>query len=153
MAKRKSKLPPHISAGTVKRNGKERRDTFAPITDSVLLSDAFQDLKSSEQLLYVFMNVSLHGNRQPAQDITEELPLSFSKILRADTTFYFPKSLAIQYSSRYKDSGKRLTGDIRALEEHGFIRIIESGKSRKTKSIYQFSEEWKNWRPPEKVPP
>lgn len=149
--KGKSNLPPHITAGTVKRNGIEKRDTFGIITESLVLSDAFQDLKSHEKLLFCYMTVSIHGHRQPAQDATEENPLS--SIMKRETTFYFPLKTACEYSKRYQSSHERLYQDIKALAEHGFIKIRSSGKHGKTKSIYEFSEEWKHWKAPENIPP
>lgn len=45
----------------------------------------------------------------------------------------------------YGNEKKNFKGDLKVLEEHGFIETVSHGISVKQKNIYRFSDKWKKW--------
>lgn len=128
----------------IKRGGKEMSDTYARITDSLLLSEAFQDLKPRTQMLYIFMREQYMGKRKPNRDFDENSPIW--EAIRSDECFYFPFHTAKSYNKSYKANSGRLYTDIEVLIEHGFIEKIVSGKANRDNSIYKYSDKWQKWK-------
>ncbi len=150
MAKKKSigqSLDSYQTTGTIKREGKLVSDTFTPITDSVLLSEAFHDLKPHEQILYIAMRSQEYGKRKPCRDYMEG-SVEWERV-KSDKCFYFPRSMAERYCKRYAHNNhNRLYKDIGVLVQHGFIDIVISGKADRSKSVYAYSDRWHHWRKP-----
>ncbi len=116
MAKKKSTgqiLESYQTTRTITRNGKLVSDTYTPITDSVLLSEAFQDLKPHEQILYIAMRSQEYGKRKPCRDYKEG-SMEWEQV-RSDKCFYFPRSMAERYCKRYVKNQNRLYKDVRVL--------------------------------------
>lgn len=132
----------------IKRGGKLMSDTYARITDSLLLSEAFQDLKPHIQMLYIFMREQEIGKRKPNRDFDETS--SVWEAVRSEQCFYFPWHTAKSYSNRYKGNSSRLYKDIDVLIEHGFIEKTMSGRATRDNSVYKYSDKWQQWR---KLPP
>ncbi len=114
-------------------------DTSANIYESMLLSEAFQDLTKNQRILYVYMKAQYYGKRKPGRDYPE------IKELRSDDLFYFNFSLAEKYRLYSRNNRKQFYYDVHEIEKHGFIKTISNGKSTKTRSVYQFSDEWQGW--------
>lgn len=110
-----------------------------------MLSKAFQDLTPRLQMLYIAMRLQHFGERKPNRDYKDS-PL-LEKV-KSDECFYFYRSIAEQYCPRYKNNSGRLYEDIRVLIDHGFIDLVFSGKIAREKSVYKYSDRWKNWKPP-----
>lgn len=123
-----------------------RADTYARITESVMLSPAFQDLTPRLQMLYVAMRLQDIGKRKPNRDYDENSPIW--EEVRSEQCFYFNRKIAERYFPQYKNNSRRLYQDIRALDDHGFIDLVVSGKATRDKSIYRYSDRWHNWEPP-----
>ena len=123
-----------------------RADTYARITESVMLSPAFQDLTPHLQMLYVAMRLQDIGKRKPNRDYDENSPIW--EEVRSEQCFYFNRKIAEQYFPQYKNNSGRLYQDIKALADHGFIDLVVSGKATRDKSIYRYSDRWHNWEPP-----
>ena len=140
-------LATYESAGKIKRGGRMMADTYARITDSVLLSPAFQDLKPHLQMLYIAMRVQDIGKRKPNRDYDESSPAW--EMVRSEQCFYFPFHTARQYCSRYQGNSGRLYSDIEILIEHGFVEKVLSGKNAREKSVYRYSDKWQHWKPPD----
>lgn len=130
----------------VKRGGKIVNDTYARMTDSLLLSPAFYDLKPHEQALYFFMRQQEFGKRKPNRDYNEESPEW--DIIKNELCFYFPWHTAKAYSKRYKDTSSRLYKDIDVLIEHGFIEKVLNGRSARSNNVYKYSDKWQKWQQP-----
>lgn len=132
----------------IKRGGKLKNDTFARITDSLLLSEAFKDLKPHIQMLYIYMREQDWGKRKPNRDFNETSPVWAE--VRSEQCFYFPWHTAKAYSKRYKDNSSRLYKDIQILIDHGFIEKAMSGRTTRDNSVYKYSDKWQQWK---KQPP
>lgn len=116
-------------------------DTSANIYESMLQSAAFMDLTKTQRLLYLYMKAQYYGKRKPCKDYPD-VPQ-----FKGDDLFYFPLGLAERYRLYSRSNNRQFYSDIAALEGHGFIKIVSSGRNTKTKSIYQYSGDWKLWKP------
>lgn len=115
-------------------------DTSANIYESMLTSPAFTDLTKNQRFLYVCMKKQYYGKRKPGRDFPDV------ERFQGDELFYFNRSLAVDKYKLYKDGGRsEFYADIKALERHGFIETVSSGKETKSRSIYRFSGDWKTW--------
>ena len=132
----------------IKRGSQLRPDTYARIADSLVLSEAFKDLKPHLQMLYIYMREQEIGKRKPNRDFDEDFPLW--EAVRSEQCFYFPFCTAKKYSKRYAGNSKRLYDDIDVLIEHGFIEKVMSGKNTRSKNVYKYSDKWQHWS---KTPP
>lgn len=130
----------------IRRGGKDRKDTYARICESLLLSDAFKDLKPHIQMLYIFMREQYMGKHKPNRDYDEASDLW--EAVRSDKCFYFPWHTAKQYSKRYEDNSSRLYKDIEVLIDHGFIEKRVNGRSAREKNVYYYSDKWQQWKKP-----
>ncbi len=120
-----------------------RQKTFAVLTKEEHTSDAFQDLPSHIQMLYVSMKQATYGVRKPYNTVNRQQP-PYNRVQEDD--IYFSRKDAQQYCKRYKSNPSLLYSDIRVLVEHGFIEIVYSGKNTKERSVYRFSYKWKVWK-------
>ena len=134
MGKRKRPYRPKGFESTGKPN-----DTSANIYNSMLLSPAFLDLTKNQRLLYVCMKDQYYGKRKPGKDYPD------IEQLQGDDLFYFNCKTAELYGICTRANHGQLYRDIKALEEHGFIETVSSGKNARKKSIYRYSEKWKSW--------
>lgn len=139
-------LETYESTLTIMRGSRRSPDTYARITDSILLSEAFRDLKPHIQMLYIFMREQDIGKRKPNRDFDETSPNWES--IRSERCFYFPWHTAKAYSKRYEGNGSRLYKDIDVLIEHGFIEKVLSGRNTRKNSIYKYSDKWHKWEKP-----
>ena len=121
--------------------GTVRTDTSANIYESMLLHPAFTSLKPRQQVLYLVCKAQFYGHRKPKQDFTE------LEDVQGDECFYMNLSAVIRYGNYTRNMRREFYTDMRELEKRGFIKTISSGRSTKSKSIYQFSADWKNWNP------
>ena len=128
------------------KDRKGKPDTFARITDSLLLSEAWQDLKPYHHDLYMAMRQQNMGKRKPNRDYSEGSE-EWEKV-KSDLCFYFPRGTAERYCKRYVGNHSRLYKDIDDLIEHGFIDSIVSGKSDRSKNVYSYSDRWHHWKKP-----
>lgn len=144
---RKSKPAPKLyaTAGDYMVNGAQRKDTFTQIYESAVRSEAFRSLPAHVQMLYIYTRLQEMGKRKPDRDYSEEHPMRDK--VKGDDCFYFPRSTAAQYANRYKSTSHRLYDDMGILEEHGFIDTVISGRNNRKKSVYKYSERWKDYKP------
>ena len=102
----------------------------------MLTSAAFTDLTKNQRLLYIYMKAQYYGKRKPSHDF----------IMQSDEVFYFNRAIAIEYHLYSDSNRKSFYDDIKAIEQHGFIRTISNGKAAKQRNIYQFVSDWKQWK-------
>lgn len=114
-------------------------DTSANIYESMLESPAFMDLTKNQRLLYLYMKKQYYGKRKPEKDFPD------IEQLQGDDLFYFNLALAVKYGLYTRGNHKSFYADIKAIEQHGFIETVSSGKSTKSRSIYRYSGAWKEW--------
>ena len=115
-------------------------DTSANIYGSMLESSAFKDLSKNQRLLYVYMKKQYYGVKKPGRDFPE------LEEMQGDDLFYFNLSLAVRYGLYSRSNDRQFYADIKAIEEHGFIKTVSNGKSTKSRSIYKFIGDWKFWK-------
>lgn len=117
------------------------KDTSANIYESMLKSAAFMDLTPRQRLLYVYCKAQFYGKRKPGKDFPD------IEQLQGDDLFYFPMQTAVDYGLYTRNNHKNFYRDMKELEKHGFIKTVINGKIHKTKSVYQYSGNWKFWNP------
>lgn len=139
-------LQSYESTKVIRRGGKTVNDSYARITDSLLLSEAFKDLKPHLQMLVIYMRNQDFGKRKPNRDYSETS--SVWEFVKDDRCFYFPWHTAKSYTDRYKNNSGRLYRDINVLIEHGFIELSLNGRNTRKNNIYKFSDKWQQWKKP-----
>lgn len=135
-------MPFETAGGYYTRSGQLRKDCFARVYESVLRSEAFTKLTYRQQMLYILCRVQIFGKRTPEREYPE-MPEFQGK----DVFFLNWASVSDEYGFYPGSSSKNFYMDMNALIEHGFVDRLSSGKRRRTKSVYRFSERWKNWKP------
>lgn len=144
--KQSTPLQSYESTKVIRRGGKTVNDSYARITDSLLLSEAFKDLKPHVQILYICMRNQDFGKRKPSRDYDEKS--SVWEKVKDDRCFYYPWHTAKLYSDRYKNNSGRLYRDIDILVKHGFIELILSGRNTRKNTVYKYSDKWQQWKKP-----
>ena len=107
-------------------------DTSANIYMSMLTSDAWRELSAKQQVLYIYCKAQYYGEKTKATGN----PLAF--------TMNQSKWRDL-YGLYKKNDEKSFYRDIAALIEKGFIVCLESGATTRTKSIYAFSDKWRQY--------
>ena len=147
MSRRKTKYTPKAfeSRGEtfIDENGKARTDTSANIYESMLLSKAFMDLTSKQQILYIYCKSQYYGHRKPEKDWPD------MENLQGADKFYLNWAAVKKYGLYKESMHSNFYRDMKVLCEHGFIKNISSGASQRKKSIYKFSSDWQTWKPKE----
>ena len=136
MSRKKSYSPPHYAAICAAQN------RYAPVYESQITAPAFCALSKNSRLLYLMMRLELfaHSGKRP-QDVYPEIPE-----FQHEEVFFFPFSVAVNKYRLYTGGNKKqFYADLHALEKHGFIDVIANGKPNKKKSVYRFSQAWKDW--------
>ena len=122
------------------QTGKRKADTSANIYESMMTSPAFLDLNMRLRNLYLVCKAQHYGKRKPGKDFPEIEDFQGADI------FYLNWGTVLKYGIYKESMHGNFYSDMKTLMEHGFIKRISSGKSHRTKSIYQFSGDWKTWR-------
>ena len=113
-------------------------DTSANIFNSMLIHPAFMALKTRQKLLYIYCKNQYYGKRKPKADFPD------IESLQSDECFYMNLGLAVDYGLYTRTGRKEFYSDLKSLCEAGFIECVSSGRSTKSRSIYRFSDKWKN---------
>ena len=122
------------------RTGKKRKESSANIYESMLISEAFRTLTDRQKALYLYCKAQYFGKHKPMQDF-KDVPE-----LQNESYFYLSWHMVQEYGS-YKESMQgNFSKDMKALAEHGLIRVISQGKARGHKSIYAFDNGWRTWQ-------
>jgi len=132
-------------------DGKRNKDTHTIVFESMLRSDAMARLTPRQQMLVVICKAQCFGKRKPRADLT---PQEIDRIaedagitpaeLRHDRVFYLSWDTAKQYPI-YRGIKERQVfhRDMQALHRAGFIEILRRGVNKRYKTIYRFSDEWR----------
>jgi len=124
-------------------------DTSANIFMSMLKHPAFRDMTPRQQILYVYCKAQYYGTKG------RDKPRYVEGTVRVkgeapDTQFYFNRSKwCIEYELYTDKDRASFYRDRDALISHGFIRVIENGKTTRTKTIYAFWDMWQQWGQPD----
>ncbi len=121
-------------------HGKKQPDTFVQVYESMLMSDAFKDLNSTQKYLYVICKAQYYGKRKPSKDYpgVEEL--------QRDDLFYLSWNDVKKYELFTGTCNKNFQRYMKVLRNHGFIELVVSGKPHRKKNIYKYSDKWKSWK-------
>lgn len=124
----------------------DRHYPFARIYTDLLHSDAFCDMSSRQQILYVNIAAQRYGAKyRPCKDFPNASEFRDDE----NPAFYFNFALASEKCRLYSKNGrKEFYADMRSLKEHGFITEVANGRANHTKSIYRYSAKWRTWKPP-----
>lgn len=128
------------------KSGKQKGDTTANIYESMLRSEAWKDLSSKQQVLYLYCKAQYYGKAKPGSDFPD-IPE-----LQGDELFYLNRELVVSEYELYSEGNRtKFYRDMKALEEHGFIQTVINGKRKHTRNIYKFVADWQNWERPADV--
>ena len=97
----------------------------------MLESHAFKSLSSNAVRLYVYMKLQFYGQKEIKG--------------RDKLDFYFNKAIWKDKYELFKN-GEQFAKAKNELITKGFIEEIENGKITRTKTIYRFSEKWKEFK-------
>lgn len=130
------------------RNGKKETDSTANLAYSMLISPAFKDLTARQRMLYLYAKAQFYSARSRPRDDFKEIP-EF-KEWEGRKYFYLNQRLMCDIYGLYTKGNTNLYKDIAALISHGFIeRYTQGGRTGKggnhMRSIYTYSEKWKEW--------
>lgn len=106
-------------------------DVSANIYASMMQSSAWQELTASSIRLYLFMKLQYYGQKN-----LPNMPQEY---------YYFNKAMFMETYKLYSCPNQFYI-DKRLLIKQGFIEEIESGRNTRTKSIYKFSDKWKQYK-------
>jgi hypothetical protein len=112
--------------------GTTRPDTSANIYESMLLSDAWQDLTAPQVRLYLVCKAQFYGKAKPKD--------------YGSKAFYMNMDLWLGTYHLYKSNNR--AGFYRDMDEliaHGFITCLSNGYSTKSRSVYEFSDQWQSF--------
>lgn len=110
-------------------------DISANIYSSMILSKVWQDLSAKQQTLYLHCKLQYYGQSgRRAVDPNDNTKFYFNRALWCDTYKLYSRG---NQNGFYKD--------MNILIEYGFINKIESGRVTRTKSIYQYSNKWREY--------
>ena len=113
-------------------------DTSANIYLSMLVSPAWLALTKNAQILYVYCKSQYYAERR--KPIPQIRQLNDTQLKRC---FTMNKSKWLDIYHIYNSEYGQFYKDMAMLVEQGFIEVVESGKSNRTKSIYMFSDKWR----------
>jgi len=123
--------------------GSRPNGTFSKITHEMMDSPAWKDLNLRQRGLYLAFKAKY---RQKAANNKVE------SSNRDDISF--PKAEGMTLYGDYRTFQK----DLKALEDHGFIRLVQSGYRLRVCNIYALEDGWLEWkrsgepRPPKRIP-
>ena len=112
-------------------------ETFATVYDSMLKSEAFNNLSMSAKYLYILCRNQMTSRigRETLYNHGKENDIEYP-----DNCFVFPAKHQREYG--FKDRSN-VTKGLKELEKAGFIRKYENNKYRWKVNVYQFSSDWK----------
>lgn len=100
------------------KSGKPQKDTSANIYESMLLSSAWQDLTTRQQLLYVYCKAQYYGEK------------NYQLKGKIDNPEIFTMN-QFKWCKKYKlyslGNSKQFYKDMEGLIEHGFIKCLKCG--------------------------
>ncbi len=115
----RTKKTPFPPWTTAKNDGIEQR--YIRMGNSLLLHPAYLALSASAKVIYSYMLLEAGGQRE------FEFPLSKYKRIVSAPTFY-----------KARDE----------LTKGGFVRVKQHNSNLRKPNIYEFSEQWRTFKPP-----
>ena len=126
--------------------GKQDKDTFAPIYNSMLKSEAFKSLHASAQIMLIFCHnqaTDRTANQCLYNHIAENpyVDQSGKKAEPYGQFFVFPAKHGDLYGVQRQNVRRALD----ELEAAGFIKVFEGNQHRHQVNVYMFTPEWHDW--------
>lgn len=112
-----------------RKPGSNTGEPFVALYFSMLGSDAWRSLKPRAQMLYINMRAQFGNGKGELQE----------------EQFYFNRALWKKTLKLYSNDAS-FYADRDELIEHGFIEVLECGKTMRSKSIYRYSNRWQEWK-------
>lgn len=108
------------------KNGITKSEKFAQVYLSMLESDEYLSLTTTQQQLLTFMVSQIHNK--------ELIKGGYGM-----NAFYFNRAIQRKFNLTNKHQNIK---NIKALEEKGFIKTLENNRHNKRKNIYSLSSKW-----------
>lgn len=112
-----------------------KRDTSANIYMSMLKSDAFMSLTSSQKVLYLYCKSQQYGTSTSER-------AKFELIDKLEYFTFSEHKWREQFKLYSKANRNKFYKDMNKLIEVGLIDCVHSGQSSRTKNIYKLSSRW-----------
>lgn len=128
--------------------GQQDNDTFSPIFNSLLKSEAFRNLHTSAQIVLIFChnqatdrtaNKCLYAHTKTHPYVNPNG--TKAELQTYGEYFVFPAKHADLYGMQRQNVKRALD----ELEAAGFIEVFEDNQHRHLVNVYKFSPEWHNW--------
>ena len=126
------------------KNKTSAKDVSANIYLSMLMSQAWHNLTLKQKELYLYCKAQYYGEAKTPQEHKTNNEIENDINANLQVRFTMNKSKWCEIYHLYSESGQRhFYEDMNALVENGFIKVVESGKTSRTKNIYEFSDRWR----------
>lgn len=114
-------------------------DVSANIYESMILSPAWKSLTPKQKELYVICKLQLYSEKKPPKAVGKP---------DNEALFTMNRHKYVKKYGLYKDNNRAgFHRDMNALIDKGFIDLVQSGKTNRTKSIYALSSRWQDYVP------
>lgn len=131
----KKKFKPKTFESTGKSN-----DVSANIYQSMIFSDAWNDLTKNQRLLYLYCKSCYYGQKDPyKKSLFKEMGMAIPKDIQP---FFSLTEGSIKNYWKLYTNVNSFYSDRDALILHGFIRVVADGHTVRKANIYQFSNKW-----------
>lgn len=123
-------------------------DTSSNIFESMLLSSAFQSLKPSAKVLYVYCKAQYYAQKDREKAELLQMLQAADPDIKIDPKLLFSMNQT-KWRSKYgiynKGNERGFYRDRDELIAKGFIICLQSGKRARHKSVYTFSDHWQRF--------
>lgn len=120
------------------------KDVSANIYLSMLMSQAWHNLTLKQKELYLYCKAQYFGESKTESEHKTNNEIEKDVNANLQIRFTMNKSKWCEIYHLYSDGGQRhFYKDIKSLVDNGFIKVVESGKTSRTKNIYEFSDKWR----------
>jgi hypothetical protein len=120
------------------------KDVSSNIYLSMLMSQAWHDLSLKQKELYLYCKAQYFGEQKKESEHKTNNEIQQEINANLSIRFTMNKSKWCEIYHLYSDSGQRhFYKDMKSLVDNGFIKVVESGKTSRTKNIYEFSDKWR----------
>ena len=120
--------------------GNSSHDTYVAMYTSMMNKPVFMSLTGNQKYLYTFCRWQKYNNENNPGKVYPEW-----KECQNPNAFFMNWDLAKKFHL-YK-SETTFYRDLKQLVESGFIDCLYSGRKGRNKSIYIYSDRWRNYKP------
>lgn len=117
-------------------------DVSANIYYSMMISDAWKDLKPRAKEVYLAMKMQKYSQKRKPYSLENDGELFHYQ----EDDFYFNRFKWQDEFGLCSNNPNSFKKDVDDLIAHGFIEIVRNGKNARVKSVYRYSDKWKSWK-------